>query len=188
MHKLSKSIVTIPNPNKALSGADILRQSDLSLDMKELERVGFGTAVDTLTISTSPIDEALTSCQSVLSQMDTVNSSQISNEVKEIDQSFSNGDFPEKVLSFVKKKDYSNLKPKTFGNPTIWEINACTKEDCPQRQQCNLNFTSHKTCIWSVLHCRLNKYVELFSIIEEIALYMKKADKELGDRLENKSF
>lgn len=176
------------NTTKTVSGASLLRQSGLNLDMKELERVGFGTAVDTLTISTAPLAEALTSCQSVLSQMDTVNSSQISDEVKEIDKSFSNGDFPEKVLSFVKKKDHINLKPKRFGDDSIWEIDACTKEDCPQRQQCNLNFTSHDICIWSILHCRLSNPEELLSIIKEIASYMKKADKELEDRLGNKSF
>lgn len=55
-----------------------------------------------------------------------------------------------------------------FGDNSIWEIDACTKEDCPQRQQCNLNFTSHEICIWSVLHCRLNKPEELLSIIKEI--------------------
>lgn len=175
----------VGKPTTALSGTDILRQSGLSFDMKELERLGFGTE-NTLTISTAPLTEALVDCRNVLSQMDTINSSQISNEVKEIDQSFSNGDFPEKVLSFVEKQDYDKLKPKMFGNS--WDIDACLKEDCSQRQQCNLTFTSHKMCIWSVIHCRLNNLEELLSIIKEIAMYMKNADEELGERLENKSF
>lgn len=140
-----------------------------------------------ITISTAPIERALTECQKILGQMDTVNSSQISSDVKEIDASFSNGDFPEKVISFVDKKD---LRAKKFGdnNPDKWDISACTKEDCPHRQQCNLNFTSYEICIWSIVHCRLNKPQELLDIIKEIAIYMKKVDKELGDKLENKGF
>lgn len=99
LRKVSSKLYTSPTVGSTkkisttITGADLLRQSDLQLDMKELARVGFGTAVDTLTISTAPIEEALTSCQGVLTQMDTINSSQISDEVKEIDKSFSNGDY-----------------------------------------------------------------------------------------------
>lgn len=137
-------------------------------------------------VSKASIAEALASCQSALSQM---NATQINDEVREIEKSFSSGDFPEKVISFVNNKKRFKQQQSYFKEQQEdWDISACTKEDCPHRQECNLNFTSFEICIWSIIHCRLNKSQELMEIIEEIALYMKKADKELEDRLENKSF
>lgn len=174
---------SIPLPKKkALSGKQILQQSELSkeIDVKELSRLGFGTRGFFTEDDGTPIihnslsnPDVFDACQKILGTLDGYGTS---NQVKDIQDSFVGGDFAEKVIDFVENQDV------VIRNFEEIQVGVCKDESCPRYNACSLHFMVNTRCVWQAIYTQANEVSGILMILHEVADYMKKVDDNFGDK------